>query len=365
MSRLADLPTPALVLDLDRAEANIADMARRATNWSVDLRPHVKTHKCLELARLQRSAGARGITVSTLDEARAFAEGGWDDITWAFPVILSRIPECAALAERVRLHLLVDSTEAVDALERHGGAFSVLLKVDCGYHRAGVDPEHPSSMALAQRIAESQRLRFEGVLTHSGHAYKCSSLEEIRGVAHEECRVVANFAERLRATGVPVATVSVGSTPACRTADSVSGATEIRPGNYVFFDGMQVDFGVCSAREVAVSVLATVVSSRRDLRQCVVDAGALALSRDAGSSVSRPPSLGLVYEDYDAGTVHSEHRLTALSQEHGILSGALPVGRRVRLLPNHSCLTAACFDEYIVARGDRVIDRWPIHRLRT
>ncbi len=363
-SRIDQLPTPALVLDLDRAERNIAAMAERARRWGVNLRPHIKTHKCVELGRLQRDAGASGITVSTLDEARVFAAAGFDDITWAFPVILSRIPECVALAELVTLRLVVDSDEAVDGLERSGARFPVLLKVDCGYHRAGVDPRSPAALGLARRLSESRELGFDGLLSHSGHAYACDSVTSIRRVAAEECEVMGELAERLRADGLVVPTVSIGSTPACRLAEAVPGATEIRPGNYVFFDRTQAVFGVCAPSEVAVSVVATVVSSRPDLGQCVVDAGALALSKDPGPPLAERPSMGEVFDDYASGALSPDLYVRSLSQEHGILSRALPVGTRVRILPNHSCLTVACFDELRVARGERLIDRWSIRRER-
>ncbi len=365
MSDLEALPTPALLLDLDRAERNIERMAGRARELGVALRPHVKTHKCLELGRLQLDAGAAGITVSTLDEARAFAAAGFDDLTWAFPVILSRVDECRELAERVTLRLVVDSDVAVDALERTGAAFRVSLKVDCGYHRAGVDPGDPAAVRLVERIAASPTLRFDGLLSHSGHAYKCETTEEIRRVAAAECAVMSGLADRLRGAGIEVPTVSVGSTPACTLADEMPGVTEIRPGNYVFFDYMQVVYGTCSAADTALSVLGSVVSSRPDLGHSVVDAGALALSRDPGPSSAPRPTMGETFESYPAAELSPDLRLVSLSQEHGILSRPLPVGTRVRILPNHSCLTAACFDEYRVVRGDRLLGRWRIHRQRS
>ncbi|MGH7752971.1 MAG: alanine racemase, partial [Gemmatimonadales bacterium] len=187
---LDHLSTPALLLDLDVLEANLARMAERARALGVSLRPHIKTHKCVEVGRLQRERGAQGITVSTLYEARVFAEQGFDDITWAFPLILNRVAEAAALAERVTLRLVVDSSEAVDALERSGRPFHVWLKVDCGSHRAGVAPGGPLALDLARRLSESRRLRFDGILTHSGHAYKARTRPELEAVAEEERRVM-------------------------------------------------------------------------------------------------------------------------------------------------------------------------------
>jgi D-serine deaminase-like pyridoxal phosphate-dependent protein len=364
---LDDLPTPALLLDLDVVERNLRRMAGRATALGVMLRPHVKTHKCIELAERQRSLGATGITVSTLYEARAFAAHGFDDITWAFPVILSRLAELRELASRITLRVVADSPEAVDALGRLAADLArplhVWLKVDCGYHRAGVDPAAPEALLLAERIARSPALIFDGILSHSGHAYHGKSREEIAAVAEEERAVMTGFAARLREAGIPVPDVSVGSTPAMMAVAHLDGVTEARPGNYVFFDFTQVALGSCRVRDCGVTVLASVVSHRRGEDCCIVDAGALALSKDTGPG----QTMGEIFSDYGAGTLYPDARLVALSQEHGTVQAPgdpLPVGSRLRILPNHSCLTAACFDEYQIVRGVEVVDRWKIWRGR-
>jgi D-serine deaminase-like pyridoxal phosphate-dependent protein len=316
------------------------------------------------VAARQRALGIAGITVSTLYEARVFADHGYDDLTWAFPVILNRLAEVAELADRATLRLVVDSPEAVTALERLGRPLHVWLKVDCGYHRAGVDPASPKALALARRIAESSSLRFDGILTHSGHAYHGPTLRDVAAAAEEERSVMAAFAERLRQQGIAVPGVSVGSTPALSVARRLDGATEIRPGNYCFHDFMQVHLGSCRVSDCAATVLASVVSSRPGAGHSVVDAGALALSKDTGPEHLRRPTMGEVFADYGAGILDEDLRLTSLSQEHGILSAARPVGARVRILPNHSCLTAAQFDEYAVVRGEEIVDRWKIWRGR-
>lgn len=358
------LPTPALLLDLDRLEANLSRMAARARRLGVTLRPHVKTHKCIEVAGRQRALGARGITVSTLCEAQAFADHGFDDITWAFPVILSRLDEARALAERVRLGLVVDTGEAVDALEESRYPLRVWLKVDSGYHRAGVDPCTDAAVDLARRLAASPSLGFDGILTHSGHAYHGRSRAEVMGVAEQERRVMADFAARLRDAGVPVPCVSVGSTPAMSVVERLDGVNEARPGNYVFYDYMQCVIGSCAPADCALTVLSSVASSQPGAAHSVIDAGALALSKDPGSELAPQPSMGAIYADYPSGRLDAEMRLVGLSQEHGRVNRRLPVGVRLRILPNHSCLTAAHFDEYHVVRGDDVVDRWKIWRGR-
>jgi D-serine deaminase-like pyridoxal phosphate-dependent protein len=362
VTTIHDLPTPALLLDARRVGHNISAMADRCRGLGVALRPHLKTHKCVEVARQQRDHGARGVTVSTLAEAAVFADHGFDDITWAFPAVLGRIPEARALAERVTLRLFVDGPEAVDALERADFPLHVWIKIDCGYHRAGMDPSAPATLALARRIATSPRLILDGIATHSGHAYHESGCARIRVAAEEERRTVAALRARLAREGIPVE-ASVGSTPAMTCVEHLEGATEARPGNYVFYDAMQVGLGVCTPGDCGVTVLASVVSSQPGAAHCVVDAGALALSKDAGHP-GPAPAMGWLFDEYDAGTLRTDAWLTALSQEHGKVSRALPVGTRVRILPNHSCLTVACFDEYCVVDGETVVDRWRIWRGR-
>lgn len=359
---LDDLPTPALVVDLDRLEANLEWMQARADALGVALRPHIKTHKCVEIARRQRDRGARGITVSTLAEAQVFAAHGFDDITWAFPLQAQRIASVRELSERITFRVVVDTPLAVDALAREGAPFRVWLKVDCGYHRAGVDPGAPHAVELAQRLADAPHLTFEGILSHSGHAYDAGTDAARADVAEQERHVMVGFAARLADLGIGPLQVSVGSTPSMRSARRLDGVTEARPGNYAFFDFFQARLGTCAPTEIAVTVLTTVVSSQPGATHAIVDAGALAMSKDAGPAASA--TWGEVYADYAAGTFDPAVRLSGLSQEHGKLSAAVPAGRRLRIVPNHSCLTVAHFDRMFVVQGNGVVDEWEVRRSR-
>lgn len=360
---LTDVPTPALLLDLDVLESNLERMARRARELGVRLRPHVKTHKCVEIARRQREAGAAGLTVSTLPEARPFVEAGFRDLTWAFPVIPSRLPEAVEIGRRARLGLVVDGLPALRAVEETGREFPVWIKVDAGYGRAGIVPDDPALLDLARALEDSPALEPAGLLSHSGQAYGGRSPRELADAAEEERTAMTAAARRLEEAGLSGHALSVGSTPAMARARSLEGVDEARPGNYVFFDRTQAALGACDVGDVAVTVAATVISHRPERGHAVVDAGALALSLDPGPEGERF-SMGEIFADYGAGRLRDDARLVSLSQEHGIVDRPLPWGERVRILPNHSCLTAACFDEYHVVRGDRVVDRWPIHRAR-
>jgi len=364
MTAIHDLDTPALLLDLDVVERNVVHMAERARTLGVALRPHAKTHKCPELARRQLDAGATGLTVATLAEAEAFALAGFEDLTWAFPLDPTHLPRVQRLAQRITLRVIIDDLETARALADTG--LHVWLKVDCGNHRAGVDPAAPYALEVARELGRERGLTFDGILSHSGHAYKTTDRAAAAGVAEEERAVMVRFAETLRRDGIPVRGISVGSTPAMTAARDLTGVTEARPGNYVFYDRTMVLIGCCAPEDVGVTVLATVVSHQPGAAHCVVDAGALALSKDPGPAHVGPAAMGAV-----AG--RPELTVASLSQEHGVLraangggalDGGLRVGERVRIIPNHSCLTVAQFDEYHVVRDGEIIDRWRIERTR-
>ncbi|MEC8194366.1 MAG: alanine racemase [Myxococcota bacterium] len=352
--QIDDLRTPAMLVDLDRLERNCARMARRAAMLGVNLRPHVKTHKVGEIARLQAAGQFGGITVSTLAEARHFRNVGFTDITWAVPMD----PRKAREAMDLPVNLLVDSMQAIDAIEHAASpndAPVVWLKVDCGYGRAGVDPHSAEALQVVERLADHPFIRFAGLLTHGGQSYACVGPDAIARVARIERDAVVDFAERIRAKGWPVPGVSVGSTPTMMHVDHLDGVTEMRPGNYALFDAFQAQIGACSLDDVAASVLATVISVHPD--RAIVDAGALALSKDAGTGGT---GFGLVLDVHDRA--QDDLTLVALSQEHGTMVGVgvgrLSVGDRVRILPNHSCLTMACFATVYGVRAGFVEAEW-------
>ncbi|HEX9293885.1 MAG TPA: alanine racemase [Gemmatimonadales bacterium] len=363
---MLDIETPALLLYRDVMERNLKHMADRARQLGVSLRPHIKTHKCLELGRRQLAHGAKGITVSTLFEAQAFARAGFTDLTWAFPLDLSHVRHVQQIAQDggATLRVILDDLETAKALA--GSGLHVWLKVDCGYHRAGVDPASRYGLDVARELGAERGLSFDGILSHSGHAYHTRNRTEAAQIAEQERQVMAWFAELLRKDGLPVRGVSVGSTPAMAAVKDLTGVTEARPGNYIFYDRTMVLIGCCEPRDVAVSVLATVVSHQPGASHFVVDAGALSLSKDLG-----PGHLGLETA-FGAVKDHPELTVASVSQEHGVVRAAAPtaiegkfkVGQHVEIVPNHSCLTEAHFDEYVVIEGGRVIDRWHIERGR-
>lgn len=363
MRTIHDLPTPALLLDIEVLERNLRRMAERTAALGVSLRPHLKTHKCVEIGRAQLALGSSGATVSTLYEARMFADHGFDDLTWAFPLAPARAGDVADLGRRIRFGVVADGPAPVEALEAAGAEVGVWIKIDSGYGRVGLAPDAPEVLALARRISASSSLRFAGLLSHSGHAYHARSPYDARRIGERERSVMAEAADRLRGEGVEVDGVSTGSTPTMAHVERLDGVSEVRPGNYAFYDYTQVALGACAPVDCAATVLATVVSSSPARGRSIVDAGALALSADPGPSHA-PPSMGRIYRDYGRGTLRHNARLVSLSQEHGIVDRALSPGDQVRILPNHSCLVTACFDVFYVVDGETVVDEWKIWRGR-
>ena len=347
---IEDLPTPAVLIDLDVLGKNISRQTERARAAGVRLRPHAKTHKCPEIGRMQLAAGASGLSLAKTSEAEAFAGAGFEDIFLAYPVVgLGKAERLLALADRVRLSVGADSVEGARGLAAPfaaaGRILDVLLKIDCGYHRVGVLPEN--ALEIARRIAELPGIRLRGIFTHAGHVYHAETPEEVAGIGRHEGETLAAAAEVLRLGGLSIDEVSVGSTPSARHAMRMPGVTECRPGNYVFHDGSQVALGTCGPEDCAMTILATVVSAPAKDR-AVVDAGSKTLSQD--TLRPRPDGHGLIL-----GTAS---RLVSLSEEHGVarVEGGdfFRVGERVRILPNHACVVSNLHDRLYGVRAGRV-----------
>jgi D-serine deaminase-like pyridoxal phosphate-dependent protein len=348
-------------------------MSRRLKQFGADLRPHIKTHKCIEVARIQTAGHSGAVTVSTLAEARAFAANGFTKITYAVPIESGKLNEAIAISRDCELSLITDDIDVPDQLndaaKRANVQLNLFLKVDCGYHRCGVEPANQEAIEIPRRISNASNLRFAGILTHAGHSYNCQTKPELLALAKHERDLMADFGEALRKEVGPVPIVSIGSTPTITTVDHLDGIDEVRPGNYIFFDAFQATLGSCSFDDCALTVLAAVVHRARgegNRRKVILDAGAIALSKDRGP-VGLNPDCGygrvLDLAGKDLNLTVSE-----MSQEHGVvivkdenIFDRLRVGSRVRVLANHSCLTAAQHSHYNVLEGENIVDHWQIH----
>jgi len=369
---LDELPTPALMLDVSRLRRNLARMAERMARAGVRLRPHLKTAKSAAVARLATEGQFGGITVSTLREAAYFAEHGVRDILYAVGMVPSKMAEARRLIEGgVRLSVIVDDADTARALGRAAADWraplAVLVEIDSGQHRAGVAPGGEALLAVARAVHEAPGLTLEGVLTHAGHAYHADGPEALAAIAEAERAAVVQAAERLRSAGLPCPVVSAGSTPTATHARSLEGVAEMRPGVYMFGDLDQAGLGSCAVEDIAVSVLASVIGRRND--RLLVDAGALALSKDLlANEFYADAGYGWVCDPLRLDRI-GDLRVASVDQEHGYVCGEGPlpddtpaIGQRVRILPNHACLTAAAYDRYHVIDGDAdpasVIDVW-------
>jgi D-serine deaminase-like pyridoxal phosphate-dependent protein len=369
---LETIKTPSLIIDAARMKRNAEQMAARAKQLNVRLRPHVKTHRCLEIARLQTEGSTGAIMVSTLSEAHFFAQNGFSDITYGVPIEAGKFAEAIEIAKTVeRFSVLTGDAETVKLLNetarREDVKLNVFLKVDIGYHRCGVEPDTKEAFEIPKKISDSSNLNFAGILTHAGHSYHADSPEKLLEVARSERDLMRNFAEELRGKGLTVPDVSIGSTPTMSAFDHLEGITELRCGNYIFFDAFQATLGSCRFEDCALTVLAAVIHRDGKRRKIVVDAGAIALSKDRGAvEFDAACGYGRVY-DLDGNDLNM--RVETLSQEHGEISVAdeavfesLKVGSRVRILANHSCLTAAQHSHYHILEAGQIVDRWEINR---
>ena len=365
--RIVDLETPALVLDLAVLERNCAAMAERAKHHGVRLRPHLKTAKSAEVAAIATRDQFGGITVSTVAEAAYFAAHQFRDLTYGVGIAPDKIPALAAIqrSHGAVINLIVDSvsstTAAAACAAKEQSIFRVLVEIDSGGRRGGVDPDSPELVTVAQAVAGSKSLKLSGVLTHAGHSYHAHGSDEIRRIAEQERSSVVRAAERIIAAGLPCETVSVGSTPTAVCVERLDGVTEFRPGVYTFFDLQQNGLGVCNEDDIAVSVLATVIGHNRRSNRILIDAGALALSKDLGASeFTGNVGYGLIRPARGAVLPPVRLFVAEVHQEHGLIAAAdgdppwdyLPVGAKVHILPNHACLTVAPFDRYHIDQGD-------------
>jgi D-serine deaminase-like pyridoxal phosphate-dependent protein len=368
---LATIDTPAALIEQTRMQHNIARMQQRMNELGVRFRPHVKTSKCIAVAKAQRDAGAQGITVSTLKEAEQFFAEGFTDILYAVGMAPHRLAHAMDLRRRgCALGILTDGVESARAIAEFGRAngevFDVLIEVDTDGHRSGIRPEEDSLLEVA-RVLRDGGMRLGGVMTHAGSSYELDTPEALRAMAEQERSGCVRAAQRLRDAGLPCAVVSVGSTPTALMAEALEGVTEVRAGVYVFFDLVMRNIGVCTEDDIALSVLTTVIGHQADKGWAIVDAGWMAMSRDRGTQKQkRDFGYGQVC-DVD-GKVLDGYVLSGANQEHGILSreGApdtgiaarFPIGTRLRILPNHACATGAQFPEYQALSEDGSLETW-------
>ena len=367
MMRLEDLETPALLLDTPKMERNIARMRARMAKLGVSFRPHLKTGKSIDVARRMFEAAPGNhtgpVTVSTLKEADYFFSHGFADILYAVGIAQNKLKHVADLRARgCDLTIILDNLEAANIVASfaagHGKPIPTLIEIDSDGHRAGVPPESDDLITIGRVLGTS----LAGVMTHAGDSYNCTSVEAIRAIAEQERALTVRAAERLRAARLPCPIVSVSSTPTATYAEKLDGVTEVRAGVFVFFDLVMAGIDVCQVDDIALSVLATVIGHQRDKGWLITDAGWMAMSRDRGTAKQKvDQGYGMVCDEAGVpGGPLDGLIMSDANQEHGIVSHRsgkaadtplLPVGTRLRILPNHACATGAQHSRYHVVAG--------------
>lgn len=358
-SSIPGVDTPALVVDRDRLEANIRHFAEMVSQGGAALRPHIKTHKTLEIAGLQLKAGASGITCAKLGEAEVYADAGITDIFVAFPVIgLEKARRAAHLAQRCRLSVGVESTTGIQQLSEAASAAGVTLNVrlelDSGLRRTGIAAD--SAEALCRLILDAPGLRLDGIFTFRGVSFPGAPSRDAEVLGQQEGEWMVAQAEQLRAAGIPIDAISVGSTFTAAPASRVPGVTEVRPGTYVFFDRMTTRARANTLDEIALVVLATVVS-RPSSGIAIIDAGSKTFCGDV-----IPANIGL--EGYGVTVDGHSGIVERMYEEHGFVrlaDGFSPaIGDQLAFYPNHVCTTVNLSDELVIIQQGIVTDRWQV-----
>src|SRR5262245_23762388 len=293
--RLADLPTPQILVDHSILVRNIDAAQKLASAAGMKLRPHAKTHKSPLVAKWQIERGAVGVCCAKVGEAEVFAEAGVENIRLPYPVNPANASRVLALMDRAKISIIVDHLDVArgwsQAMQRAGRTLDVLIKVDVGFHRCGIDPG-ADALGFVQAIASLPGLRLRGLLSHAGHGYHAASEQELCEVAQREAETLTALRDQAKASGIPLEEISVGATPTLRFSARQRGLTELRPGNYVYFDRTQVALGAASLDDCALTVIATVVSKHPG--RIILDCGSKTLTNDQARGISKVPGYGAV-----------------------------------------------------------------------
>jgi D-serine deaminase-like pyridoxal phosphate-dependent protein len=356
------LTQPTLLLDRKKCLANIERMAQKAKNANVLFRPHFKTHQSAEIGNWFRDYEVECITVSSVKMAAYFADNGWNDITIAFPANILEWAIMNELASRINLNIVVESVESILYLEKHlSHPVGAYIKTDTGYGRTGVQAEDYETMQhLLKTLKNCKNLIFIGFLCHAGHTYKAQTREEILNIMQSSRQQLLAL-KTFMANDFPLIQISYGDTPSCSVSDSFEGFDEIRPGNFAFYDDMQVHIGSCTPNEVAVALACPVVAKHSERLEVVIHGGAVHLSKDA-LSVSGHQHFGTVVPLIGRAwsAAQSIGYIAKISQEHGIIQMAqqefdkVNIGDVLAVLPVHSCLTANLMKEYLSSEGHTI-----------
>lgn len=357
------LTEPTLLIDKQICVRNITMMIEKTRKNNLQFRPHFKTHQAHEVGRWFRDRGVTKITVSSLKMAEYFAQDGWTDITVAFPVNIHEKDRINRLAKNITLNLLVVAREAVAWLTKEvKHPLNLFIEVDNGYHRTGVSPSDFSAIdSILNEIKKHSTFRFAGFLGHAGHSYKSEGdKNKILAIHKESIELMTPLKEKYKSAH-PDLILSTGDTPTCSVADQFPGIDEIRPGNFVFYDFMQVGIGSCTPDQIAVALACPVVAKYPERNEIVVHGGGIHFAKDFLKMPDGSANFGKVVTLTDKGWSMDETNMymKSLSQEHGIIHAPrqqvekIKVGDFLPVLPIHSCMTVDAMKGYLTTEGER------------
>ena len=371
IQNLEELDTPCLILDKSLLEKNCQKARKKCRELNTILRPHVKTPKSIEVAKIALDNKEGPITVSTLNEAEYFANAGFKDILYAVCVVPKKLNRLNFIQQKYScmIRMVIDSVfvaqEILNYSKLHNANFEILIEIDCGEGRSGLFHQDQKIRDISRVFAENDQTNLIGVLTHAGHSYSTKDKNEILSISNieraEALASIKNFSNFNKMSPV----ISVGSTPTMFLASNLDGISEIRAGIYMFWDLAQASRGICKIEEIAISVLASVIGHNHQRKRIIIDAGSLALSKDvsannfmkeAGYGLVCNPDTGIPFDGLNVSEVHQEHGSIDLESTDWFEN--FPIGSLVRILPNHACLTCAAHEKYNVLENEQITESW-------
>ena len=371
IQNLEELDTPCLILDKSLLEKNCFNARKKCLELNTILRPHVKTPKSIEIAKIALDNQEGPITVSTLNEAEYFASAGFKDILYAVCIIPKKLKRLNFIQQKYScmIRMVIDSVfvaqEILNYSKLHNANFEILIEIDCGEGRSGLFHQDQKIRDISRVFAENDQTNLIGVLTHAGHSYSTKDKNEILSISNieraEALASIKNFSNFNKMSPV----ISVGSTPTMFLASNLDGISEIRAGIYMFWDLAQASRGICKIEEIAISVLASVIGHNHQRKRIIIDAGSLALSKDvsannfmkeAGYGLVCNPDTGIPFDGLNVSEVHQAHGSIDLETTDWFEN--FPIGSLVRILPNHACLTCAAHEKYNVLENELITESW-------
>ena len=368
---LEDLSTPCLILDKKKLEENCLKAREKCLELNTTLRPHVKTPKSIEVAKIALGKETGPITVSTLREAEYFASAGFNDILYAVSIIPKKLDRLNYIQQKYNcsIKIVIDSVFVAKEILKFGKTFNsnfeILIEIDCGEGRGGLNFQDENIKEISKVFDECEHSKLIGVMSHAGHSYSTNDKNEIMSISNiERDEALASINTFTKINKKPPV-VSIGSTPTMFYASDLKGVSEIRAGIYMFWDLAQASRGICEIKDIAVTVLTSVIGHNYQNNKIIVDAGALALSKDisankfmqeVGYGLVCNPNTGLPLSDLAISEVHQEHGAINISDTSWF--DKLPIGSLLRVLPNHACLTCAAYENYNVLENETINDRW-------